>query len=412
MRLRAPGLKQIKRKGEVNLYWARDESEVFATYAPATVRIHVDIADPAAKEAIERICQREQESMLLWSEQRETDKERLAPKFDRTMGSLCRVYEHDPESGFSDIQENTQSSYRDSLKIIEDTIGLRRIDKIPATNFKTYYRNWKAPVSPGEPERVRRAYGCIQIVKVVLGYGMQANLLYDHCERLLKAMGRMRFPKNPPRDSVLTYEHAEAIVTTALKVGDVSTALVQALQFECFTRQIDVLGKWRTVKADYKLKPGEVRNGDKAWSGMTLGMIVSGSGILRIRTSKTGQFVVHDLSECELVVRCLDAVGHADPDQPVARRKDGRPWATHMDYGKQWREYANASGVPKSVWSMDSKAGGITEASGAGASHDDLAGSGVHATKTTTRKIYMRGAAEISARVQKARQKSRHAKTE
>jgi hypothetical protein len=97
-----------------------------------------------------------------------------------------------------------------------------------------------------------------------------------------------------------------------------------------------------------------------------------------------------------------------DPDTPVARRKDGSPWPTHMDFGKLWREYANAAGVPKSVWNIDSKAGGITEAAGAGASHDDLAGSGAHATKTTTRKIYMRGAPEISARVQKARQSSRH----
>jgi hypothetical protein len=81
-----------------------------------------------------------------------------------------------------------------------------------------------------------------------------------------------------------------------------------------------------------------------------------------------------------------------------------------MDFGKLWREYADAAGVPKSVWNMDSKAGGITEAAGAGASHDDLAGSGAHATKTTTRKIYMRGAPEISARVQKARQSSRRSK--
>ncbi|MBN9008084.1 MAG: hypothetical protein J0H40_22055 [Rhizobiales bacterium] len=41
---------------------------------------------------------------------------------------------------------------------------------------------------------------------------------------------------------------------------------------------------------------------------------------------------------------------------------------------------------------MDSKAGGTTEAAGAGASHDDLLSSGAHATKTTTRNIYMRDA--------------------
>jgi hypothetical protein len=325
------------------------------------------------------------------------------------MASLCLVYEHDPESGFADLQQNTQNSYRDWLKIIRESIGLRRIDMLTAKYFRTCYRNWKEPTEPGGEQRVRRAYGCVQMIKILLGYGMQANLFYAHCERLLGGLSKMRFAKNPPRDSVLTYEHAGSIVTSALDAGDGPSALVQSLQFECFLRQIDIVGKWRTVKDDYIPKTGEVRHGSKVWTGMTMGMILTEDKILRVRTSKTGQYVAHDLDKCELVMRCLKALGptDADSDLPVAHRKDGSPWPSHMDFGKLWREYADAAGVPKSVWNMDSKAGGITEAAGAGASHDDLAGSGAHATKTTTRKIYMRGAPEISARVQKARQSSR-----
>lgn len=408
--LDAPGLKQVKRKNGVDLYWAKDEGALFSDYRPATVRIHVDLSDSNAKATIEQICQREQECLERWLDKGNDDKERVKPKFNGTIGSLCLIYESDPESGFADIQENTQSSYQDWLKIIRETIGLRRIDVLPAKYFRTCYRAWREPASPGEEPRVRRAYGCIQMIKILLGYGMQANLFYAHCKRLLSGLSKMRFAKNPPRDSVLTYEHANAIVTCALEAGDISSALVQALQFECFLRQIDIVGKWRKVKSSYAPKPGEVHQGTKVWSGMTIGMILTDDEILRVRTSKTGQYVIHDLAKCELVARCLKVLGPIDPEMPVARRKDGSPWPTHMDFGKLWREYANASGVPKSVWNMDSKAGGITEAAGAGASHDDLAGSGAHATKTTTRKIYMRGAPEISARVQKARQSSRQGK--
>jgi len=408
--LDAPGLKQVRRKNGVDLYWAKDEGALFSDYRPATVRIHVDLSDSNAKATIEQICQREQECLERWLDKGNDDKERLKPKFNGTIGSLCLMYESDPESGFADVQEKTQSSYQDWLKIIRETIGLRRIDVLPAKYFRTCYRAWREPASPGEEPRVRRAYGCIQMIKILLGYGMQANLFYAHCERLLSGLSKMRFAKNPPRDSVLTYEHANAIVTCALEAGDISSALVQALQFECFLRQIDIVGKWRKVESSYAPKPGEVHQGIKVWSGMTMGMILTDDKILRVRTSKTGQYVIHDLAKCELVARCLKVLGPVDPEMPVARRKDGSPWPTHMDFGKLWREYANASGVPKSVWNMDSKAGGITEAAGAGASHDDLAGSGAHATKTTTRKIYMRGAPEISARVQKARQSSRQGK--
>ncbi|UFW72864.1 hypothetical protein [Bradyrhizobium sp. WU425] len=410
MELHAPGLKQVRRRGKIQLYWAKDETPECADYRPATVRIHVDLSDPVSKETIEQVCQREHDCLMRWLEKGNDDKERLRPKFNGTMGSLCLMYESDPESGFADVQQNTQSSYRDWLKIVRGTIGPRRIDALTAKYFRTCYRHWKEPISPGEEHRVRRAYGCIQMVKILLGYGMQANLFYTHCERLLSGLSKMRFAKNPPRDSVLTYEHASAIVTWALEAGDISSALVQALQFECFLRQIDIVGKWRTVKGSYVANPGEVHHGAKVWSGMTMSMILTDNKILRVRTSKTGQYVVHDLDKCELVARCLKLLGPVDPEMPVARRKDGSPWPTHMDFGKLWREYADAAGVPKSVWNMDSKAGGITEAAGAGASHDDLAGSGAHATKTTTRKIYMRGAPEISARVQKARQSSRHGK--
>ncbi|MBN9003648.1 MAG: hypothetical protein J0H75_16905, partial [Rhizobiales bacterium] len=191
----------------MDLYWVKDESPIFADYKPATVRIHVDLVDPDAKRKIEVCCRREQEAMLLWlDEGTHNDKERLQPKFNGTFGSLCDLYESDEESGFADLQANTKLSYQDSLKIIRNDIGLRRIDLVAPKYFRTCYRAWRKPVREGGEERVRRAYGAIGQIKILLGYGIEANHFPNHCERLLKAMSKMRFAKNPPRGVTMTFE--------------------------------------------------------------------------------------------------------------------------------------------------------------------------------------------------------------
>jgi hypothetical protein len=409
--LTAPGLKQIKRKGHVDLYWAKDEGPLFADYRPATVRIHVNLSDPSAQEQIQQICLREQDAMQLWFEDRGADdKERLKTKFNGTLGKLCELYQSDKESGYADLQGNTKVSYEDSLKIIRNDIGLRRIDLIKAKYFRTCYRAWKKPAQEAGEERVRRAYGCIQLVKIVLGYGIEGDHFPAHCERLLKALSKMRFAKNPARSVTMSFEQSKAIVCSALDNNDIPTALEQALQYECCLRQIDVLGRWRIEPLSYVLQPGEIRRRNKVWNGMTMGMIVNEDKLLRVRTSKTGQFVAHAVDKCELVMMCIRKLGSVDPDRPVACRADGTPWTDHRDFGKHWRTYADKAEVPKKVWNMDSRAGGITEATAAGVAHDDLASTGAHASKTTTRKIYIRGAREVSERVQNAKKRLRERK--
>jgi hypothetical protein len=176
----APGLKQIKRDNRVDLYWVKDENPMFADYSPATVRIHVDLSDASAVEKVEDICRREQDAMLGWLEEAAGgDKERLRPKFNGTFGSLCDLYESDGESGYADLQGNTKNSYQDALKIIRNDIGLRRIDLVAPKYFRTCYRYWRKPAQQGGEDRVRRAHGAIGQIKIVLGYGMEANCFAD-----------------------------------------------------------------------------------------------------------------------------------------------------------------------------------------------------------------------------------------
>jgi hypothetical protein len=177
LEIQAPGFKAIRRGAEKHFYWIKDDHTEFALYEPKTVRIYVDGLDPqAACERIQRICVREQEAMLAWADDNASDRERLGPKYDGTLNSVIVLYTGDEESSFQNLKANTRQSYADSLKVVADTIGLRRLDHLHPKNFRRYYNNWRAPAEPGGEERVRRAYGCIQMVRVVLSYGIEADI--------------------------------------------------------------------------------------------------------------------------------------------------------------------------------------------------------------------------------------------
>lgn len=210
LEIQAPGFKAIRRGAERQFYWIKDDHAEFALYEPKTVRIYIDGLEPeTACERIQRICVREQEAMLAWADDNASDRERLGPKYDGTLSSLIVLYTDDEESSFQNLKANTRQSYADSLKVVTDTIGPRRLDHLHPKNFRRYYNNWRAPAEPAGEERVRRAYGCIQMVRVVLSYGIEADI--PECKRLRDGLTRMNFEKNPPREEIMTFKQAEAI---------------------------------------------------------------------------------------------------------------------------------------------------------------------------------------------------------
>ena len=299
--INAPGLKIMRRGGKLHLYWVKDEHADYRFYKPKTVPIHVNLSNPDVRETIEQICQREQQAMLDSSELKASDRDRLAPHYRGTIASLIELYEHDQDSAFNEIKENSKESYRAWLKVVRESIGARRLDRISAKHFRSYYRAWRKPAVEGGEDRVRRAYGCIQIVRAILSYGIEAD--FPDCDRLRKGLSQMRFAKNPPREETLMYAHADAIVDICISAGDVSMALSQALEWDCGLRQIDVVGQWRLEPGSYVLKAGEIRRGSKVWSGMTIDLVRLDRDLV-VRTSKTGQPVIHAIDKCELVARC------------------------------------------------------------------------------------------------------------
>ena len=402
--LDAPGLKAMKRGGgRIDLYWIASKDAVDRGYPQKTRRIFVDLTDPSSAGEIERICRTEQSAMLAWLDDPEIDR-RPRRRYDGTLSSLIDLYLADPDSGFHDLAENTAMSYEDSLKVIRDTVGARRLDRLHAKDFRRWYKNWRKPRDEVGEERVRRAYGAVQLLRIILAYGIQSGI--SDCHRLRSEMEGMRFSKNPPRERTLSFAQAEAFIKVAIARGEPGLALAQALQFECMLRQSDVIGAWRSEPSTYVLEANEIRAGGKVWRGLTWAQITMGDDLV-IRTSKTGQPVVHVLAACQLVTFCLNNISSLPTNGPIAARKDGQPWGDRRSFGKEWREIATAAGVPREVWNRDNRASGITEAAEAGARDDDIARNAAHADKTTTRRVYKRLGHEASVRIHESRAQHR-----
>ena len=201
----------------------------------------------------------------------------------------------------------------------------------------------------------------------------------------------------------MSYDQVRAFIEMAFEMGAPFMALDQALQFEGMFRQIDIRGQWRKASPHESVKDGEVRVGNKIWKGITLDMLSLGEDLV-VRTSKTGQPVVHAISSCELVVECLRRI--SDTEGPIARQSNGLPWPDRQSFSKAWREIAKAAGIPKNVWNMDSRASGISEASEAGASDDDITKQAGN-SKEVMKRVYKRKGSQASERSHSKRQEHR-----
>jgi hypothetical protein len=414
-KIHAPGFKAILRKGAdvPSPYWVADEDAVNSGYPTKTVPIPVGLGfgnmaprDVAA--AIEDECQKQQSAMLAWMDGGVDDRERLAPKFDGTIGSLADCYESDEDSAYQGLKENSAEGYKAWLKMVRETVGLRIVSRIVAKEFRRWYRMWKARSSSRGTDGTRQAYGGCQILRILLNFGAESGI--KKCLELRMAMDKMTFRRNPPRNVVMTFAQIRAVLEEAWRRNELFTALVQAIQFECFLRQNDVIGQWRKLKPGYVAQAGDVVIGAKYWRGMTMEMILLGDTLV-VRTSKTGKPVVHALASCQLVVECLQKIGKSVVNGPVARQADGSPWRDRQSFSKAWREIARAAGIPENVWNMDNRASGITEASEAGVPDDDIIKQSGHPKKEIMQDVYKRGGAAVSERSHATRQKHRETQT-
>jgi hypothetical protein len=301
------------------------------------------------------------------------------------MLSACRVYQEHPHSRFHKVKHNTRKSYTDSLKIIVATVGKRLIRNVTVLDVQHWYDEWRKPAVKDGPERIDRAHDAVCMVRTVLRFC--AALRYPECKVLAAELTLVQFERGGAREEEMTYAQATAFIRKALEMGRsgvipadraFSMGIGVAAQFELLLRQKDIIGDWGGPK-------GEKWTGYFTWENIP-------GWRWRMKTSKSKYRAAadFDLQRYTLLFPLLETVPHDERIGAVVKGEQGLP-IRERSYRKWFRQIARAAGIPDTVWSMDSRAGGATEAEEAGVALDAIQGALTHSKKDTTLRYIVSG---------------------
>jgi integrase len=377
----APGLELRRRAdGSYRLLWRAPKGIVRAGYERASVRLDYDIHAPEDHPLIIQACRNEQAAAEAW----------YGAKADRrasdgTLGALCRLYQTHEASSFHGVKHNTRRLYVYELRTIEAAWGARRIDALAAIDFRRWFTQAIDSVE-GEGGG-RKAHGLMKRIRALMSFGVMAEV--PGCDRLHRILGEMEFAQPRRRKALLTYAQARAIIAAAHVAGRPSIALAQALQFETGLRQVDVIGLWEPCAEDDR---SPYRTGRTRWAPGLVWQDIDRDMVLTVDTSKTGAVVTHALASMPLVMAEIDRVPRESRIGPmIVNENTGRPWLS-LVFSRNWREIADAAGVPRDIWNRDSRAGALSEGDEAGADLADLQRMAGHTSSKMTSR-YVRGRA-------------------
>lgn len=403
MHFEFPGLKRRQNKdGRTRLYWVSRADIAKAGYRPKTVPLHYDWTDPAQHGLISAACLKYQAEMLEWTATRGEERK----TFNGTVADLIRRYQTDDASPYRRIKWNTARTYDQVLRGLNEAVGARSLARLGLGDFRRWYDSARKPKAAGEPERLRKAHGVISMVRRIVAYGVAAEL--PECARLATILRATEFEAPGPRREKLTLAHVESFVAKALAEGRLSLALGTAIQFETTLRQRDVIGEWSPIPAGET--PSGIVLGGRRWiNGLTWADLGENFEVYK-QTTKTGAIAAHDLKLCPLIMRVIGMIPQDRRVGPlIIDEAAGRPFAEHA-YAREWRIIAESAGIPKGVWNMDARAGGISEADDAGADLDDIRSQAAHSQVSTTVR-YVRGTIGKSRKVAKLRAAHRAERT-
>jgi hypothetical protein len=307
--------------------------------------------------------------------------------FSGTIAGLIENYRRDETSSLHRVKHSTRvRDYEPSLRVLEKNVGTRNIAALKASDFTRWYEQWRR-------KGHRRAAGAIKLLRAILSYGAGERL--HGCSVARQILSGMRFDQPLPRDVVMTYEQCAAIVRKSIEMGCPSIGFVEAVKFETALRRIDVIGEY---------VPGE-NGGAFKWRGL-MGSDVK-NGVLSLKTSKTGARVGRDLFAYPLVAQALTAYRMPDIGPLVIDEDTGKPYWENR-YTPKFRKVRDAAGVSSDVWSMDTRAGAVTETVDATGSLEDGRDLATHTTTSTTRR-YNRGDGGLkkSRKIAEAREETR-----
>ena len=353
---------------------------------------------------IQDTCRRLQDGMLLFS--RDGMPEIIG--FDGSIASLINCYQTDPDSNYHKKRYAVRKNHDIILRRVAAQHGTEMLADIKGRTLLTLHKQWS-----NNGEKIAIAHAFIGQLRTLFGFGF--TMLEDkECERLCSVMRLMRFPMSKPRTERLTADQVIAHRAAAHERHWNTMALAQALQFEFILRQKDVIGEWVPVS-----EPGisAVVGPKGKWLMGLRWEEIDEHMILRHNTSKRGKDIEVDLRLAPMVMEEL-ALHVQTPIDKLTRASlpasgpliicevTGYPYTT-AEFRRKWRIVANDAGLPKEVRSMDSRAGGISEADDAGANLEHVREAATHSDVAMTRR-YSRAAAKRVAGVSKTRVEHRN----
>jgi len=309
------------------------------------------------------------------------------PTYDGTIQALIKCYKHDPTSTLHSVKHSTRvRDYEPSLRVLEKNIGTRRIDVLKASDFKKWFGEWRK-------KGHRRAAGAIKLLRIVLSYGAGERL--HGCAQARTILSDMMFEQPTGREIAMTYDQCLAIVKASAELKCPSIGFTEALKFETALRRIDVIGEWSP--------PSE--GGPFRWRGLTAGAI-SKDLILTLKTSKTGAAVARDLAMMPLVTEALKAYKLPELGPIVIDEDTGKPYRDNH-YTVKFRKVRKKAGVPDDVWSMDTRAGAVSETVEATGSLEAARELATHSTTKMTKRYSRGDGLQASRRVAELRAEKR-----
>ncbi|MHC2298200.1 hypothetical protein [Rhizobium mongolense] len=375
MRTDRPGYQfRTNRDGSIVHYWNPHRAVKGSSPSLSTIRLPDGLADEQIAAECQRLTQQLKEEIRLLG---------TPTAFDGTISSLIKCYRGDKTSSLHSVKHSTRiRDYEPSLRVLDKSVGKRRVDMLVASDFKRWYADWRK-------KGHRRASGAIKLLRLVISYGAGERL--HGCAQARLILSDMRFEQPAGRTVAMTYEQCLAIVKKSAEMECPSIGFVEAVKFETALRRIDVIGEWAPPSGG-----GEFR-----WSGL-MAKDISKDMILSLKTSKTGAAVARDLNSYPLVAEALKAYRIPDIGPVVIDEDYGKPYWENR-YTEKFRKVRDAAGVPSNVWSMDARAGAVTETVEATGSLEDASSLATHSTTKTTRRYSRGDGLEKSREIAKAR---------
>jgi hypothetical protein len=384
MRKDRPGYQYRKRSdGSIAHYWNPKRA---SRKAPSRLPVR-PIPNAATDDEIVTLCKTWTAELLADIEQNG-----IGPVYTGTISSLILVYRTDKESPFQALKHSTRiRDYDPTLRLIDKTVGKRMVANLKGDDFRRWYREW------GEGGHVRRAHGAIRKLRAVLSYGVQQRL--SGCPAAREILSLIDFEAPKTRKIKMEYAHAKAICDQAINDKRPSIALTQALQWDTALRRIHIIGEWLPVEEG---DVGGIIRGRTKWHGLTAADI-SPDMILTVPiTAKNKEATRHDLKACPLVLEVLQKVALPKMGPLIVSETTKLPYRENY-YATDWRVIAESAGVPSNIWSMDARAGAISEAEAATGSIDAARKMAGHTNAKTTQGYVRNDDLDNNRRVAKAR---------